>query len=406
MFFPILATTTPTQNPSGVAENYFAIAATMMNSIESSVIKSIDGVIGGPALLTLILSLIGGIFAIHIMEGLVKGLHTRSAAGMTAAVLGTIWDKLPRIFFFFVLAMTVLPMSNGGMALYGRAQSNAPILDSDATDGFIDLWMNFLGSGGKRTFLDPDTNEEYTVMITPPPVAKLAAGVTKASKAIDALTYTKVASQVDKEVRAAIERSKKNSMTTAMNAISSISPLEIVGKAFDEFIDLLLSMGFAAAQYSMAKALLLQQLFVKMSWYVALQFLPAFVLLAYFRGLQSFLVNLLTHFVVLSVTCVVIGTLANVFYSSSTWIGDGGIIHTAFAGAKFDANGAFSAGSVPWFTARYAKAVAMGQVMFLLGASGMILNQVHGVLSGVLSGGFRSVFSSAGGTGHSALFNS
>lgn len=401
----ILGLSTPPESASGVAQNYFAIGQRMMDAIESSVITAIDGAIGGPALFTLIFSLIGGIFAIHIMEGLVKGLHTRSASGMASSVLGVIYDRLPRIFIFFVIAMTALPMTNGGMALFGRVQSNAAFMESDASDGLINTWMMFLGSGGKRTFLDPDTNQEYTVTIPAPPVARLSAAATKASKAIDGITYSIVSATVDTEVRNAISRSRQNGATLAMNAIASITPLELVGKAVDEFLNIMLQVGFAAAQYSLAKALLLQQLFVKMSWYVALQFLPVFVLLAYFRPLQSFLVNLLTHFIVLSITCVIIGTLANVFYSADTWTGTNGIIKAAFAGARFDADGAFSAGSVPWFTARYAKVIGMGQVMFLLGATGMILSQVHGVLTGVIGGSFRSVFTGAGGSGVSTLFN-
>lgn len=407
--FPIFALYGPGSGADDTARNYFAVAQAALTDLEKDIVGVLNSQFNTIAILKFILVIVGAIWMFHIIESVARGAKKGNVGLLMVEVWNTFYDKGPRVVWYLGLSLALLGVTAGGRVWQERAKENSVILnigdapEYDTTgDGGSFEWMS-------QTFRDLLGTEGGAV---PPPLRDLKTASQTASAAINGMDYTLFRGEVQDRLNKAVMEASKGKTVGVGDAAAGAAGtgiswlaggaggtmiLAVVVGLMDQIMTIILNLAFVMAQFSMAKAILVNYLYLMFAWNMALHFLPVAAMLAYFRSLQGFLVNLAKHLVAMTVAASVIGTLAKELYKSTFWLGDQGLIAMAFKGAAFTGDSQWAASAFPWLTQKYGYAVGMLQIIFLFGAIGMILNEVYGIVRGVMDGAMRTTYQGQGG---------
>lgn len=425
--------------------NFFSAAKVMIDALEGKILGAMATVLPLSSLMNLIFLIIGGIFLWHIGEAVLKAGMAGDGTEAFLLIKEVLRTKGMRLFVYCTLAISSLWLVNGALALEMSAVNKHGWLSVDTASGGTlqenagQFMVDWLGSTAMKqvTVTNPDgsTSLKDVPVWDPPMITTMNTAITNADKAINAMDASMVFDSIDQAIRgtmvddpalktavwdsmigtqgiatAKVQQSNNAGAQAAAATEAAIVPITLQ-LALDGFFWVTTHFTFVWAQWTLCRTLLIQALFIRLSWHLGLYLLPIFILLAYFKATQGFLVRLCINYVAMVVAGYLLGTLATELFSANTWIGtagaggvyDGGIVQAAFKGIKITTDGAMDPGSFPWLTTRYATMVARGQIVWLMGAVGTLLGNLYGLTRGVMEGSFRNFFQ-PGGAGSGVLF--
>ncbi len=362
------------------ANSYFAMMVSMMQSISGAVFSSMDAIAPIGSMMNLVFMIISAIFLFHYLTALVKGLQSGTFIGLVGCLFGTFATHGVRLLVFLVLALGAAGVSNVRFRMDG---THAAVKDSLPLQRVVSSWL-----GTENQFLAR-------------PVAGMKTGIMKALTAVEGLKYHQIYEKGKEEIKAAQERAIKASNFDAAKGASDPGMLDkFVTSAVDLILkalfDALADMSFFFTQIAMARALIVNYVFIAFAWKACLHFLPLLVLLAYFRSLQGFLINIAKQMLALTIAAAVVGQLASALYDSSFWLGPSGIIGSAFSGVMITGANAgsnpFEVGSYNWILAKYGAVILSLQIFALFGLIAILLNEIWALVRGAVDGSLRSVY--------------
>ncbi len=393
----MMALLTATQGADDSARNLYTIARAALGDLQKEILQGIHKNVDTITVMKLLLVIMGAIWMFHIFEAISRGAKKGNVGFVMVDVWNVFYDKGPRFVWYLGLSLALLGVTAGGRAWQERAKENTVILSigndseyDETGDGGSFEWMS-------RTFRDLLGTEDGQ---PPAPLRSLDEASKTANAAINGLDYT----LMSREVQNRLDEARKQVTDRTVGAgdaaaaftatgLSLGSPIVgIVMAVWDEIAKIVLNIMFITAQFQVAKALVIQYIYLSFAWSIALHFLPVAALLAYFRSLQGFLVNLAKHLIAMTVAASIIGILAQELYKSTFWLGDQGLIAMAFKGAGYTEDIKWAPTVFPYLAQKYGWAVASAQIIFLLGAISMVLSEVYGIVRGVMDGTMRTTW--------------
>lgn len=380
--------------------NYLGMAASMANTLTTSLQSTINSVMPLAVIMKLVFSIMGATLTFHILAAILKGVQEGHPKGLITEIIDALWTNGPRVFIFALLSLAVAGVSNVNSSI----NTNATLMQSVYGEGdseVVTMQQALRSSWG------------HEADAVPAPLLPLKTGVGKAINAVSALDLISVSRKVSTEIENAAKQGQNMAAPVAGSTTSPIAsaqgadaeapllamlvkhaivPLGVVGE----------ELAFIAAQYSMMKNLVATYIYLVLAWRLTLHFLPLMVCLAYFRSMQSFLQNAAKHLLALSIAGSVLGTLSSTLYDGAFWLGGvnaggnytvgTGLIGDIFKGIIIPAqkSNVFSPGSYPWLTVELYKYMGVIQVCALFGLVGVLLGEIYSLIRGTLDGVMRS----------------
>ena len=399
--------------------NFFGAVQAMMNRLQSQILTTFQTVLPLETMMNLIWTFIGAIFLWYFMEA----TYTAFSKGTPMSIFAAYWDLIRkrwlRLVVYGTMSLGTLILLNGGSNLIDKAQGKnawanvATAGGGDLVHDFGFFIVDWTGSNATVdtavTNADGTTTTIQQIKYEAPVLNTLRSATVIATNAINGMSATQTYNVIDTQIDKALNKQVADSGFRIPTDVTLVvlPLLDGIFWVFNWFT-------FVWAQWTLTRTLLIQTLFLQMSWHLGLYFLPLFILMAYFRSMQGFLTNLLTNYFAMMVAGYVMASVALVLFSPGTWIGTqavkdgpyaGGIVQMAFEGLTLgvNPNGSTDPGMFPWVARTYMKQVARGQLVWLLGACGLILGQVYDLVRGILGGSFRANFQ-AGGAGAGTSF--
>ena len=397
--------------------NFFGAAQSMMNRLQSQILGALQTIFPLNIMMNLVFFLIAGIFLFHLVEAFTDAGKSGTVGDAFNIFKDLIRKKFLRIVIYTMLAIGAVLLTNNGLSLLNDAQNNhgwsyvdSSGLNPDNTDMSRDFgyWLiSWMGSNQLQdvivTNADGSTTTLQQVKMEAPPIQALLNATSSATKAIDGLSAVQIYDQVDDEIQQHLGMNGWDVGVGNLIDLETMMSTAVLRHMVDGFLYVTNRLAFLWAQWTLCRTLVVQALFMQMSWHLGLYFMPLFILLAYFRSTHGFLVNLVINYAAMMIASYVMASIALVIFQPATWIGTssgggaytGGVIQAAFSNVTLTANSnasQFTSGSFPWITTTFARQVARGQIIWLLGAVGLILGHVYEMVRGVLSGSFRSYF--------------
>lgn len=393
----MMALLTATQGADDSARNLYTIARAALGDLQKEVLQGLHKNVDTITVMKLLLVIMGAIWMFHILEAVARGAKKGNVGFVLMDVWNVFYDKGPRFVWYLGLSLALLGVTAGGRAWQERAQQNTVLLSIGNADQYDET-----GDGGSfmwlsRTFRDLLGTEDGQ---PPAPLRSLDEASKTANAAINGLDYTMMSAEVRTRLKALNEQVTDRSVgagdaAAAFTAtgLSFGSPIVMIALAvWDELVKIVLNIMFITAQFQLAKALVIQYTYLCFAWSIALHFLPVAAMLAYFRSMQGFLVNLVKHLVAMTVAASVVGTLAQELYKSTFWLGDQGLIAMAFQGVSYTSDIKWAPTVFPYLVQKYGWAVSSAQIVALLGAISMVLGEVYSIVRGVMDGAMRTTW--------------
>lgn len=408
----------------GAGSDFFGGAKIILDQLAAKIIAELQNVLPMRGMMEALYMVMVGIFLWHIGEVLIEGTKKGHPIPIMAAVKEAFFTHGMRLAIFCTLAVGSLALTPGGWQLMDDASASHSWLNIGTQNGtstvVADLgntMTQYLGTNATRTLTNPDGTTQVVFIDDAPCMQTLDTGIKDTDNAIMAMSASNVFDEIGTQVQKVMDTRPAGS-TAASWGINAANPLIvqtlILKPLVDGFFWVVNWFTFVWSQWTLCRTLLLQALFIRLSWHVGLYFMPFFIMLAYFRSTQGFLIRLLTNYVALMVAAYVLGALASALFSPDTWLGTippgvagqrtGGIIQAAFANVTLgDGAKGYTMGSFPWLSTLYATQIARGQLVWLMGAIGILLSQIYEMVRGILDGSFRSFFQ-PGNAGRSTVF--
>ncbi len=415
--------------------NFYEGARVMMTDLESQILAAFQEVLPLKVIMNVVFMFMGFIFLFHLIEGVYNAGKSGHHIDAYNIIKDFLRRKALRLLVYSLLALGALLVTNGGPALLMNAQNQhswATINTTGQGPGHEDLatdwglWLiDWMGTNTIRdvTITNPDgtTKVVKVIQTEAPPIQALKAATKKASAAVDGLEAVDIYDRIDGEIRQHMGLGSQNMGmgdfdwgTGNYLDIVSVGQTFLLRQLIDGFLYVVNKLAFLWAQWTLCRTLVVQCLFMQMSWHLGLYFLPLFILMAYFKTTHGFLVNLLINYAAMMIACYVMASVASMIFDKAVWLGTknaagvfvDGVIPNAFDNVKLAANDTVSqyvVGSFPWVARTFARQIARGQIIWLLGAVGLILGHVYEMVRGILGGSFRSYFN-PGSAGTGALF--
>lgn len=424
----MLLQTAPSTTPGGAGMDFFGGAKVLMDTLEGKILQQLATVVPVKSVFNILWIVIVCIFFFHFAEAFLDASKRGTSLSWFGALKQVVLTRGMRIFIYCTLAVGALYVLNSGWAVASDAQNNMELMQVPIgpsgqlmSDSIGNTMTNYMGTNDTRSVLDPATNTYKMIVPNEAPCMQSLDGAIKATDAaINGMSATQIFDEISTQVTNIVNQSSDDAKSTStaidvgtvLGGGSQGILLLVLKPIIDGFFWVVNWFTFVWAQWTLCRTLLIQALFIKLAWHIGLYFLPIFILMAYFRSLQGFLIRLLTNFVALMIAAYVLGALAQALFAPATWIGtagangalSGGIIQMAFANVKLGGGAqGFTAGSFPWLSTTYATQIARGQLIWLMGAIGILLSQVYEMVKGVLDGSFRSFFN-PGGAGRGSVF--
>jgi len=400
-------------SPSAPAvDNYFAAAREMLRVLEAGIQKALQSAFPFTTMMNMIWFIIGAIFMYHFLETTYHAFRSGTTLGIFNNYKELIRKKFLRILVFASLSMGCVVMVAGGSAALAKAPLGA--WASENIGYYLVDWL------GANDTIDTQITDEYGKVINvtkvkweAPVITELEAAAGNASKTIDGLSAAMVWDRINTEIEKTLKAGGSTAANVTTMQTAKYNPLMfIIGPIVEGFFYITSWFTFLWAQWTLSRTILLQALFLGLGWHLGLYFLPIFILLAYFKPMQGFLINLLKNYFSMMIAGYVMAALLGAILSTQTWMGtfnnttkawEGGLIQASFDGIKWSdgATLGLEPGTFPWLMKTYARQIARGQIVWLLGACGIIIGQVYDITRGVVDGGFRAYFD--GGNGSSVM---
>jgi hypothetical protein len=152
----------------------------------------------------------------------------------------------------------------------------------------------------------------------------------------------------------------------------------------EQFLSLTSQLCFFWGQFMLVKGFIINMVYFKLAWRLAILMMPYLILLAYFRGFSSFLQNILKHLFAMSIAGLTMAMVANEIFQPTFWKST---FQVAFAGVSLDTKQTLAFRYLPELMKTYGKWVLNAQIGFLLGFIGVILDRMYeAVRAGTNSG--------------------
>lgn len=412
--------------------NFYAGAKAMITRLQVEVLQSMWNAFPFTTMMNMIWFIIAGIFLFHFMEATYHAFRSGTGLGIFNTYKDLIRKKLLRVGIFATLSLGAVILLSGGMA----ALMSGP-LGSWADITFGTSISQYLGANSVSivSVTNPDgtTTDVSTLTYEAPVLLELDQAANVASNAIDGLSASDVFDSINQQIEKALTAGNSSaagvgtvgSAIGQLNTGGTVSPAAVTSGAisaatspFTLLVKPLLDgimyisnwFTFLWAQWALTRTILVQTLFLRLGWHLGLYFLPIFILLAYFKPMQGFLVNLLKNYLAMMVAGYVMAALCTTLFAPGAWIGTkdasgnwtGGLLQTAFNGVSWaDGGVGLEPGTFPWIMKTYARQVARSQIVWLLGACGIIIGKAYDLTKGAIDGGFGHYFD--GGSGESVM---
>lgn len=413
--------------------NFYAGAKAMIDKMQVSILESMWKSFPYTVLMNIIWSIIAWIFLFHFFEATYHAFRSGTGLGIYNTYKDLIRKKLLRIGVFATLSLGSVVLLSGG----GTALGTSPMAKWADTDFGFTI-MEYLGANSTMVLQiqnqDGTVSDVTRIKFEAPVLKELDLAADAASKAVDGLSASDVFDSINQQIEKALLAGKSaaggvgtlessigivNHDGTTVSGASMVSSGLSSGTSVFTLLLLPLIDGimyltkwftFLWAQWALTRTILVQTLFIRLGWHLGLYFFPIFLLLAYFKPMQGFLTNLLKNYLAMMVAGYVLASLCTTLFAPDTWIGTkdasgnwtGGLLQAAFSGVKWSDGGmGLEPGTFPWIMKTYARQVARSQVIWLLGACGLILGKAYEITRGVIDGGFRTTFD--GGSGESVM---
>ena len=408
--------------------NFYAGAKAMIYKLQVSILQSMWNAFPFQTMMNIIWFIIASIFLFHFMEATFHAFRSGTGLGIFNTYKDLIRKKLLRIGIFATLSLGAVILLDGGMT----ALASGP-LGSWADTTFGVAISEYLGANSVTivSVTNPDgtTTDVQTIQYEAPVLQELDKAANVASKTVDGLAASDVFDAVNQQIEGALSAGNSGaagvgtlgSSIGQLNSGGGVSPAAATSAGLSAatsvftillkpLIDGIMYLSnwftFLWAQWALTRTIIVQTLFLRLGWHLGLYFLPIFILLAYFKPMQGFLVNLLKNYLAMMVAGYVMAALCMTLFAPGAWIGTkdasgnwtGGLLQVAFSGVSWQDGGAgLEPGTFPWIMKTYARQVARSQIVWLLGACGIILGKAYELTKGVIDGGFRTHFDAGSG---------
>ena len=412
--------------------NFYAGAKAMIYKLQVSILQSMWKAFPFQTMMNMIWYIIASIFLFHFLEATFHAFRSGTGLGIFNTYKDLIRKKLLRIGVFATLSLGAVILLDGGMT----ALASGP-LGNWADTTFGETISEYLGANSVSivSVTNPDgtTTDIQTIQYEAPVLQELDKAADVASKTVDGLSASDVFDSVNQQIEKALSAGQSGAAGVGtlgagigqLNTGGTVSPAAatsaglsgatsvftiLVMPLLDGIMYLSNWFTFLWAQWALTRTIIVQTLFLRLGWHLGLYFLPIFLLLAYFKPMQGFLTNLLKNYLAMMVAGYVMAALCMTLFAPGAWIGtkdasgnwSGGLIQTAFSGVSWQDGGkGLEPGTFPWIMKTYARQVARAQIVWLLGACGIILGKAYELTKGVIDGGFRTHFD--GGSGESIM---
>lgn len=310
-----------------------------------------------------------------IMETLIRSIRTSGGFDMTSwlgELFGRLAEILPKFSGFVVMAMVAAAGAN-------------VVLDYPPERG--SSYFEITKSQAVKDAVRPIYNQFN-------PSGALKSACTSMSTAVGRLSYIRLRSQVIRSTREMSDNATYK--PPGMVAASAGAVAGAFASLADKILYLWMGIGewifsifndfaFMFAQFSMAKALILNYVYFSVAWNTSIALLPVMILMAYFDIFRGFLENVVKHLVILSISGFIVANLASFLASSTLWEG---IIKSAFNSVKASPTDltTLAVGSMPNLFSMYAVWIANVQLSMILMIMGKILENMYDITAGTLYG--------------------
>jgi len=369
------------------ARNYFSAAMTALDGLKDGVSKAINEALDSGTMFKAVFAVAAGIFVVQILQGLLQGIKKNNALYLAwASAVNVVTDRGPKLLLYIILALAFLRISDYGITDVTQKKAtkaaNAIDIQTDTNTELAEGLRDYLAVNGKSN-----------------PVFMLRQALLDMSKSINALDYALISQKITRQVQEAADNTSVGAgdVTAAAGAGLFLGwHMSAAFFALDAIVDLFIHFSFIMMQYSMAKAMLLNYVYLSFAWFMALRFLPIAIMLAYFQSLRSFMVNIAQHMVAMMLAASLIAVIGQKVYSQAFWTGGGaekGILTDIFAGAAMNADKTnWIVGSFPYVMNHYASAIANLQLIFLFGIIAMFLSKMYEIARGAMSGSMATTY--------------
>jgi hypothetical protein len=381
----LLGTTPPA--PNGIFSNaistfittLFSTFQVMATTLIAQVNTSIESVIPFGTVMSIIYTFIWFHVLWQAMEAFYRSIRDHHGFTMSS-FLGELFESFSKIMPRFVLHVTLAMVAAAGSGLV----LNVP---SSQKSAFFQLAKN----SGIQTAVQGFYNA-YN------PSSALKGACDNMGSAAGRIDYLRLRQSVKDSVVALSGRAKyepDNMLASAAGTVTGV----IAGMA-DKLIWLCMGpiewlfsfvndLVFMFAQYSVAKGIILQWVYLSISWNLAIRLLPLMILLSYFQSMRGLVIQAVTHLVTMSIAGYVVAGMATMMSDTAIWES---IISTAFSTIKPDTSSVttLAIGSMPNLFSLYGAQIANIQMGFIFMMMGKILENSYNIVQATVGGGLHS----------------